>query len=447
MPELSDWWEQEYQTAPDTRRINRRLAGCRSQQRRLTSKHSRHRPRAPETSLYVHAKRSLEDPSDLLKGSPLQPELKILGRLEWCCRERSDLLSSRWISRYAEALIALSAHWREWLRPLDDWEPSGTDPEDQFSSLATHLLARYDVPRFLDAAWHQGWTAEGIRQQGWFKHIGRGENIRTAEALPIPMTKRMAHFFVQGPSDLPISGAFRYAQVQGLGGEESLARSLLGTRLGTDFRNDDFWVTVIRWLIDHPEVEVAHLGPIIDFLDDQKFVPSVINALVHLPGQPELVPPQPNLSMKGRSPSSLLRAVETWHRQMYARRTPILGDWRRSGIPSFCHEVIDEAGAASYRIRELLMTWELDEEGQTLNHCVGAYAPFCLNGQSSIWSLSCTYSSGKVERLLTVQVQNGTKEIIQARGGNNRLPTAEEFRILAAWTQAGGPSVSPWLPV
>ena len=134
------------------------------------------------------------------------------------------------------------------------------------------------------------------------------------------MTKRMTHFFVQGPSDLPISGAFRYAQVLGLGGQESLARSLLGTRIGTDFGNHDFWVTVIRWLIDHSEVEVVHHGPIIDFLHDQKYVPSVINPLSHLPDQPELVPPQPNLSIKGRSPASLLRAVESWHREMYLRQ-------------------------------------------------------------------------------------------------------------------------------
>ncbi len=330
---------------------------------------------------------------------------------------------------------------------MDSWYPAGLDPEDQFASLVRHLLALYDVPRFLDAAWNHGLTAEGICQQGWFKHIGRGENIRTAANLPVPMTKRMAHFFVQGPSDLPVLGAFRYAQVLGLGGQESLARSLLGTRLGIDFCNHNFWVTVIRWLIDHSEVGVVHHGPIIDFLHDQKYVPSVIDPLIHLPGQPELVPLQPNLSMKGRSPSSLLRAVETWHREMYARREPIVGDWRRSGIRSFCHEVIDEAGAASYRITERLMTWELDEEGRTLNHCVGAYAPFCLTGHSSIWSLARTDASGRVERLLTLQVQNATKEIIQARGWNNRLPTADELRIMAAWTQAGGPRVSSWLPI
>ena len=61
-------------------------------------------------------------------------------------------------------------------------------------------------------------------------------------------------------------------------GQESLARSLL--RL-TDFGNHDFWLTVIRWLIDHSEVEAVHHGPIIDFMNDQKYVPSVINTLSH----------------------------------------------------------------------------------------------------------------------------------------------------------------------
>ena len=73
------------------------------------------------------------------------------------------------------------------------------EPAEQFGSLARHLLARYDVPAFLDAAWRDGLTAEGVRHQGWFKHVGRGENIRTADDLPIPMTKRMAHHFLQTP--------------------------------------------------------------------------------------------------------------------------------------------------------------------------------------------------------------------------------------------------------
>ena len=44
---------------------------------------------------------------------------------------------------------------------------------EQFGSPARHLLARYDAPAFLVAAWFAGPTPDGVRQQRWFKHGGR----------------------------------------------------------------------------------------------------------------------------------------------------------------------------------------------------------------------------------------------------------------------------------
>src|SRR5207302_1266836 len=149
---------------------------------------------------------------------PLEPNVKVLRHLAFCCRERSNLLDGFEASRYADALLALSAHGGDWLRPLDAWEPPPGEPRAQFASLARHLLA---------------------------------------------------------------------------------------TRIGTSFHANDFWETVIRWLIDHPEVEPVHHGPIVDYLHDQKFVPSI--PLGPVRGQPRLVPARPNLCMKGRSPDSLLR--------------------------------------------------------------------------------------------------------------------------------------------
>jgi hypothetical protein len=354
-------------------------------------------------------------------------------------------LSGRWAARYHEAVLTLSAYWREWVRPPDRWEPSGSSPGDQFASLARHFFALYDVPRFLDAAWHLGLTAEGVRQQAWFRHVGRGASIRTADGLPIPLTRRMAHFFMQAPPDMPVLRAFRYAQVLGIGGPEPLARSLAGTRIGDDFGHDDFWVTVARWLIDHPEVDAVHHGPVIDFLHDQRYVPSLLNPLIHVPRQPELVPPWPCLSVKGRTPASLLRAVGDWHKSSFSRLRPVTGDWRRSGLPPFRLEVTGGSGPAVYTTTELLTAWELAEEGRALKHCVGTYASLCLLGRSSIWSLSRADGSGKRERLLTLQVDNATRQLIQARGEGNRAPTAGEVQVLDAWARAGGPGAASFL--
>ena len=46
------------------------------------------------------------------------------------------------------------------------------------------------VPAFLDSAWREGLTATGMTQQNWFKLIGSGQNLRTADDLPLALTNR-----------------------------------------------------------------------------------------------------------------------------------------------------------------------------------------------------------------------------------------------------------------
>ena len=121
--------------------------------------------------------------------------------------------------------------------------------------------------------------------QDWYKHIGRGENIRTATDLPIPLTRTMSHWFGKLPADLDVPSALRWAQVRGMGGDDRLARTILDGRIGIDFDRDDFWIAVIRWLIAHPELAPRLQGAIIDYLYDQKFVPSVPNPLSRRAGQ------------------------------------------------------------------------------------------------------------------------------------------------------------------
>ena len=90
------------------------------------------------------------------------------------------------------ALLALSAHRRDWVRPLEDWVPPAGDAGAQFAALVRHLIALYDVPRSLDSAWLEGLTPDGVAHQGWYKHVASGHNIRTAKGLPLPLTRRMA---------------------------------------------------------------------------------------------------------------------------------------------------------------------------------------------------------------------------------------------------------------
>src|SRR5262249_42653929 len=150
----------------------------------------------------------------------------VLRNLAYACWQRTHLLDPFEASQHADALLAVGAHCRDWIRPLDAWQPPPGSPDVQLGSLLRHLFARYDVPSFMDAAWRAGLTAEGVAQQDWFKRIASGKSLRGARDLPIPLTRPMATRFVQAPPDFSIPAAFRYAQVVALGGDERLTRSL-----------------------------------------------------------------------------------------------------------------------------------------------------------------------------------------------------------------------------
>ncbi len=361
------------------------------------------------------------------------------------CHERAGLFQGHDAQRFANALLALSAHTKSWVREPEDWEPRSHNVYRQFHSLVRHLIARYDVPTFMNTAWLAGLTANSVVHQRWFIHVAQGQSIRTADGLPIPLTKKQAHLYLKAPDDFDVLGAFRWAQIMDLGGTERLVRSVITTRIRVEFDHDEFWVTVLRWLIANPMLDPAQHGPIIDYLNDQRFVASVPNPAAHLPGQPRLVPPQPNLTMKGRNPVTLLRSVADWHRQLGRERTKKASFWEPSGIEPFRFEEGKGENAKVYTIGELLSSRELLEEGIAMSHCVSTYAGSCASGQVSIWTLKVADAGGNVTRLLTLEVRNPNRQIVQARQKFNKLPSPKELLILRRWTNAGGPTLSGWM--
>jgi hypothetical protein len=343
---------------------------------------------------------------------------------------------------YPEALLALARMWRCWLRQPEEWRPQTHNARRQFSSLARHLFAAWPVPAFLDSVWFRGQSPAAQRQQGWFVHVGRGENIRTAD-LPLTYTKRMAHYFMQAPSDLSVEGALRFGQILALGGNGEIARAVIATRLGTEFEAEEFWSTVLAWFAAHPLLDTARIGPIIDYLHNQKFVP---HDYLVAPGAVERRgPPQPNLSMKGRTPESLLKQVEAWHGTL-ARTSQPPAEWRPAGIAGF--EFIegsqDSGNWKRWLLTELLSTKALFAEGRTMKHCVASYARSCAAGVCSIWTLEVDTGEGR-RKVLTVEVNNRTRVICQARGKCNALPGDKHRGLLARWAALAGLTLAKYV--
>ena len=135
---------------------------------------------------------------------------------------------------YIEGVVALARYRDRWVRSVEGWHPDSRNARRQFSSLVRHLLALYEMPAFMDTTWFLDDAEEARRQQEWFIHIGQGQNIRTAD-LPLRLTKRMAHAFLQAPSHLTVVEALRWAQIVGWGGDEELVNAINATRLGRNF--------------------------------------------------------------------------------------------------------------------------------------------------------------------------------------------------------------------
>lgn len=327
---------------------------------------------------------------------------------------------------YVLALLRLAGLHELWIRPLEDWRPACRNPARQFGSLLRHLLARYRVPGFLDSLF---FTAGPAGAEQWFHHVGTGQNIRTAPGLLVSLTKRMAHYFLEAPDHCDVVRALRWGQVVGLGGSPRLAHVLVQTNLGRQLwprEDEEWWVSVLQWLVNQPMLDPVHVGPIVDYVHYRRY---------------EAEEPPADFSMKGRSAAALLRLVEEWHRDMRWRRKLEHRCFQPSGL---------RGGSWTTEKRGLLKTWSFEEildsttlaqEGQAMKHCVVTYIWSVQSGESSIWSMKVD-QYGTPERALTVEVDVDERAIVQARGKCNRFPTPEEMQVLRWWAEQNYLTVS-----
>lgn len=345
---------------------------------------------------------------------------------------------------FVEALALIACYAGSWLRPVEAWQPRTHSARKQFVSLLRHLFVQHDdMPQFFDAVWFSGRMKDAAQRRRWYLSVGRGRNIRHCD-LPIPYTKKMAHHFMQAPSDVTVDQALRWGQVLGLGGDERLARAVFETRLTEEYRHHDFWTTVIRWFIAHPMLDRAHVGPVIDYLHHQRFVPEIVAVM---PGhRDEASPPQPNLSMKGRTPGTLLRQVDQWHRKLASDNAQQIRQWQPSGIEGFefVEGSLEKSNYKCWTIRELLSSKALAAEGRQLKHCVATYASSCARGHSSIWTVEIESFEGTA-KALTVEIHNRMRMISQVRGKVNRLPTVKEKCVLGRWAATSGLKMAAYI--
>ena len=273
--------------------------------------------------------------------------------------------------------------------------------------------------------------------------IAKGGSLKKQAYFPIKMTSKALHFFLHAPGTYSVNEALRYGQIAAMGGEEPLVKAILGSSLKQNFENEDFWETVILFFANNPMLDVQHVSPIIDFLQHQKFEYRTV--LNERGIAQRLPPPHPDFSIKGRTPSSLLRMTEEWHEVLKKSRKTGNAAWEGEKIEDFTHIEGEGVSEKIYQIRQLLSYKQLLEEGNAMSHCVYSYADSCERKACSIWSVTIeTVSTAAPKRLLTIEV-NSQHTIVQIRGKCNDLPAIQELDIIRLWAKEARLSLSKWI--
>jgi|GEM_PF-1451859 len=384
-----------------------------------------------------------------LRGSSFEADLKVLQRLVQELRQRGSNLheysknvNSKLSYRTCtliEALALVAKLKNKWIRPLSTWEHTdfGSNHMPAFKSLLGHLFVRHSIPDFLFNAWYHESEMRAKPELNFFLHIANGHSIRTIEKN-IRLSRKMSHHFMRAPKNLSLAQAVRWGQVRGLGGSEKTSLAISRSFLGERRHEIDFWNSVVEWIVKQRFMNDKDIGPVLDFLNNQRFgVGNPEHIVVSKNGQRRrhLVPAaQPRLSMKGRTLVSILRDVERWHRDLerFGSRTTCI--WPASRIDTFRHTT---RSGTSWTLEELTSNGALFEEGRMLSHCVGSYSQSCMDGQTTIWSMS-RMEDGKRKRVLTIEVNLERSQIVQVRGLANRLPLREESDVIRLWAWQSG---------
>ncbi|MEM7785729.1 MAG: PcfJ domain-containing protein [Planctomycetota bacterium] len=384
--------------------------------------------------IVIHARpsSSIDPPSNRLQAFHRLLKLFSKKHSKWITnREPMRIESGERTMSVLDILGLIASYQKLWIRSLETWRPRSKNAIKIIVSLINHLFVKYSVPTMLHQAWLLEDFANHVHKRKIFFHLAAGHSPRTAK-FPIPYTKKMGHWFMQASSRLSFENAVRWAELKTFGFGKDRINAILLTQLGNQFENQDFWVTFFQWLLQHPSLPIRHIGPLVDFLHFQKFGGYLDDIFEHIDGQ------IPNLTMKGRTPESLIRQMNLWYAELdrYSRCRYSKVKWASSQISPLEYEVAGKE-ARVWTIAELTTAEELKSEGRAMDHCVYTYVPQCRLGQDSIWSMQFHDHRG-TSKALTVQVKKKNREICQARGKSNRDPNPEEVQILRVWASRSG---------
>ena len=315
-----------------------------------------------------------------------------------------------------------------WIRSLADWQrPSGSGLQ-VLIHLAEFLLARYPAPEWLqlrkllqptirrrhwyapdpyrnDTPWDVAWPAYLASVQG----LKLGPVLHfCASKCGIDLPASSARFAFEVPETNYPNQAFQWLLVRAHGGSPDLATRLAGI-LPT--LPEELIRALIQVFVKAPTlIEHAQL---------------IVESIVHQYTEFQRTHYRQPFRLTMRSPARILKEALEYRESQnhFSFGSPSGLHWNSRGW-----DVILDHEGQSWSIKELIDGLALYEESKNMRHCVASYAKACEGGRSAIFSVTVDG-----HRRVTVEVNPKTRRVVQVHGFANRMPTAQESRIVNRW--------------
>ncbi len=348
----------------------------------------------------------------------------------------------------------------KWVREPADWDcdKASADNKCLFVSLRDHLFQQYEVPKFLKLDKLYYWMVNNpewdMKLKCYFQ-IASGGNVRQTEGLPVKLSKKVAHYFMEAHDEATIEQAYRFALVRVAGGSKELAQQVADFVRTAKIADEGFFKEVIGFLARHFTEGTPNMKEILLYIRYQY-------------GR------EKNYSLKGRTKASFLRNYKEFldfvgkfaeeNRRVLGNNGRLPSEfsqyddlrvffyhyiqkasWGKASIKEFKHSIVKaKHSTAHYAIRQLHSADTLREEGKNMGHCVATYILRSFQEMSLIFSLRQLKQGNEDfeegERMLTIEVSNYA--IVQIKGLRNRRPTKEEMVLVKKWAGEAGLKVA-----
>jgi hypothetical protein len=344
------------------------------------------------------------------------------------------------------AVVRLAAYAHRWLRSPADWQPDAdADARRQWADFLRHLLARYPVPPFLDAAWERWGPLVDLERDCWCA-LAQGRSLREVEGFPRSVNSRLLHGALTRGQGRNLVEAIWLAQLSGMGASPSLESAVLSSRAVAEFGDHARWQRLAAKFAAGNDALGVHFGLVADTLvaAQNHRGPQQVEQLLRLPLEvlishsirftTRLLQANGHLLTEAQVRTAAEKAE--LKKLASSRWTPLLGS------EPFASRIGNARGHATWRIEELYSVDALREESRAMSHCVHRYAHRCGAGSSAIFSVrhylanDTGHSAGA--SCATVEVHPRTRKVVQIRAARNRPVNNTIMTIIREWSAAHG---------